>query len=185
MVRRFSSAQLDSMSFTLHCKVLFCKQVFLTLSWWSDFCQLAFGSVSLEHFSIVPTPQKFKSTPGKSQARRRVLAQWRGIDLTHLEKARATPARLAGDMLPKLMQELKLDDRRAAAEVVKVWNSLIDPNITAHAQPANLHKGTLFVNVDNNVWLSEIVRYRRKEILDRLQHSFGKTMVQKISFRIG
>ena len=40
--------------------------------------------------------------------------------------------------------------------------------MTAHAQPHNLHKGTLFVNVDSSVWLSEIVRYRRKEILDRL-----------------
>ena len=57
--------------------------------------------------------------------------------------------------------------------------------MTAHAQPANLNKGTLFVNVDTNVWLSEIVRYRRHEILERLQNSFGKTVIQKISFRIG
>jgi hypothetical protein len=41
------------------------------------------------------------------------------------------------------------------------------------------------VNVDSSVWLAEIVRYRRKEILDRLQHSFGQSVVQKISFRIG
>ena len=30
-----------------------------------------------------------------------------------------------------------------------------------------------------------VVRYRRREILDRLQHSFGKEMVKKISFRVG
>ena len=48
-----------------------------------------------------------------------------------------------------------------------------------------MHHGTLFVNVDSNVWLSEIVRYRRKEILDRLQHSFGRKMIQKISWRVG
>jgi len=35
------------------------------------------------------------------------------------------------------------------------------------------------------VWLNEIVRYRRKEILDRLQHSFGKEFVARISFRVG
>jgi len=35
------------------------------------------------------------------------------------------------------------------------------------------------------VWLTEIVRYRRKEIIERLQHSFGKSVIQKISFRIG
>jgi len=52
-------------------------------------------------------------------------------------------------------------------------------------QPAGLRKGTLFVNVDSSVWLSEIVRYRRKEILDRLQHSFGREIIKKISFRVG
>ncbi len=119
------------------------------------------------------------------QARAKVLAQWRGVDYTPLEKARAAPARLASEVLPSLLKELRLDARQADAEIVKVWNSLIDPAVTAHAQPANLHKGTLFVNVDSNAWLSEIVRYRRKEILDRLQNSYGKTAIQKISFRIG
>jgi hypothetical protein len=123
--------------------------------------------------------------PGKISARRRVLAQWRGVDLAPLEIAQAARARSAGDVLPRVMSDLRMDDRRAEAEIVKVWNSLIDPNIVAHAQPANLRKGTLFVNVDNSVWLSEIVRYRRKEILDRLQHSFGRDLIQRISFRIG
>jgi hypothetical protein len=108
-----------------------------------------------------------------------------GVDLAPLEKMRAAPARTAAGVLPKLMKDLRMDDRRAEAELVKVWNSLIDPTLTAHAQPHNLHKGTLFVNVDSNVWLTEIVRYRRREILDRLQHSFGKNLIQKISFRIG
>jgi predicted nucleic acid-binding Zn ribbon protein len=123
--------------------------------------------------------------PKKISARQKVLAQWRGADLAPLEKMRAAPARAAAAVLPKLMKDLRMDDRRAEAELVQVWNSLIDPNLTAHAQPANLHKGTLFVNVDSSVWLTEIVRYRRKEILDRLQHSFGKNLIQKISYRIG
>ena len=120
-----------------------------------------------------------------AHARSKILAQWRGVDYAPLEKARATPACLPGAVLPALMKELRLDARQAEAEVVKVWNALIDPVVTAHAQPANLHKGTLFVNVDSSVWLSEIVRYRRKEILERLQNSFGKSVIQKISFRIG
>ena len=122
---------------------------------------------------------------GKISARRRVLAQWRGGDLAPLETARAVNARCVGDVLPQVTKDLHMDDRRAEVEVIKVWNSLLDPNIVAHAQPVGLRKGTLFVNVDNSVWLSEIVRYRRKEILDRLQHSFGRELIQRISFRIG
>ncbi len=123
--------------------------------------------------------------PKKISARQKVLAQWRGVDLTPLEIAKAVRARGAEKIVSKVLVDLKMDSRRADIEIVKVWNSLIDPNLTAHAQPHNLHKGTLFVNVDSSAWLSEIVRYRRKEILDRLQHSFGKNLIQKISFRIG
>ena len=78
-----------------------------------------------------------------------------------------------------------MDVRQAEAEIVRVWQSLLDPALVAHAQPVGVRKGTLFVVVDSSVWLSEIVRYRRKEILDRLQHSFGPTLIKKISFRVG
>jgi predicted nucleic acid-binding Zn ribbon protein len=117
-------------------------------------------------------------------SRERVLAQWRGVELSNLEKARVR-ARPASVVMPKVLTELRIDRRQSEAEVVKVWNHLLDPNITAHAQPTGLWKGTLFVTVDSSVWLSEIVRYRRKEILDRLQHSFGRDLITKISFRVG
>ena len=123
--------------------------------------------------------------PRKIPARQRVLAQWRGMDVSPLETAMAVRARAAGDVLPRVQADLRMDSRRAEAEVVKVWNSLIEPNIVAHAQPVGVRSGTLFVTVDSSVWLSEIVRYRRKEILERLQHSFGKNLIQRISFRVG
>jgi predicted nucleic acid-binding Zn ribbon protein len=122
---------------------------------------------------------------GKMTARQRVLAQWRGLDLAPLEKAQTSRVRPTSALLPQLLSDLRIDRRRSDAEVIKVWNSLLDPNIVAHAQPTGLRKGTLFVTVDSSVWLSEIVRYRRKEILDRLQHSFGRDLISRISFRAG
>lgn len=134
----------------------------------------------------MPPPKRIPPRgPGKMSPRRRVLAQWRGVDLSPLEIAQAVQARRAADVLPKVTAGLRIDARRAEAEVVKVWNSLLDPNIVAHAQPTGLHKGTLFVTVDSSVWLAEIVRYRRREILDRLQHGFGRELIQRISFRVG
>src|SRR5579864_9161155 len=123
--------------------------------------------------------------PPKRSARQRVLAAWRGVDISAAEKERANRVESAGAVMPGVLKELRIDTRRAEVEIVKVWNSLIDPNIVAHAQPVGLRKGTLFVTVDSSVWLSEIVRYRRKEILDRLQHSFGRDVIAKISYRIG
>ncbi|MBI5384473.1 MAG: DUF721 domain-containing protein [Verrucomicrobia bacterium] len=124
--------------------------------------------------------------PPKKTARQRVLAEWRGVDLKPLELARESPAQSVEQLVGKVLHEkLRIDQRRAEAEIVRVWNALIDPNIVAHARPTGLHKGTLFVSVDTSVWLSEIVRYRRREILERLQHSFGKTLIARISFRLG
>lgn len=123
--------------------------------------------------------------PPKRSARQRVLAAWRGTDLRPAEIARANAAKSAGTVMPAILRDLRIDSRRAEVEIVKVWNSLIDPNIIAHAQPVGLRKGTLFVTVDSSAWLAEIVRYRRKEILDRLQHSFGRDVIVRISFRVG
>jgi hypothetical protein len=141
-------------------------------------CPLAFPPGSAENSRVMPPPRRIPP-------RQRVLAQWRGVDVAPIEAAQAVRARRVGDVLPRVTKDLHMDQRRAEAEIIKVWNSMIDPTIVAHAQPAGVRKGTLFVNVDSSVWLSEIVRYRRKEILDRLQYSFGRDLIQRISFRVG
>lgn len=121
----------------------------------------------------------------KRAPRENVLTQWRGIDLAEQEKANIKSAKTAADILPGVLKGIRLDRRQSDLEILKVWNNLMDPTVVAHAKPVNLAKGTLFIAVDNSVWLDEIVRYRRKEILQRLQHSFGKDLIQKLSFRLG
>jgi predicted nucleic acid-binding Zn ribbon protein len=140
----------------------------------------------IRHKTVAPAYRRIPPLgPGKRPARQRILAQWRGVDLAPLEKARASTARSAAEVLPKVLGTVRIDKRQAEAEIVKVWNNSLDPNVVKHAQPTGLNKGTLFVTVDSSVWLAEIVRYRRREILERLQHSFGKDLVSKISFRVG
>ncbi len=123
--------------------------------------------------------------PPRRSPRQRVLAAWRGVDVTPEEITARPSGRPVSEAVGRLVTNLRLDRRRAEAEIVRVWNDIIDPQLTAHAQPVGLAKGTLFVDVDNSVWLSEIVRYRRREILQRLQSSFGAEMIARISFRLG
>lgn len=134
---------------------------------------------------LPPPKQRPRPRGPQSSAKQRVLAQWRGVDVTATEIAQKNNAQRVGDLLPQVLTGFRIEQKRGEIEIVKVWNDLIDPNIVAHAQPVGLNKGTLFVNVDNSVWLSEIVRYKRKEILERLQHSFGREVIQRISFRAG
>ncbi len=123
--------------------------------------------------------------PARLSPRERVCAEWRGVHLRPLEKAQELRAKSAGVLLPKVLSEIRIDRRRAEAEILKVWNDALSPEIVTHAQPTGLRNGTLFVSVDNSAWLCEILRYRRREILDRLQHSFGRELVKKLAFRLG
>lgn len=127
----------------------------------------------------------FQRKKSVAHARERVLAEWRGVNVAPMEKALSPSGRLLKDIMPGVLGDLRMDHRRAEAEIIKVWNTSMDPSITAHAQPTGIRKGTLFISVDSNAWLSEIVRYRRREILDRLQHSFGRETVRRISYRVG
>jgi len=88
-------------------------------------------------------------------------------------------------VMEALLKHLQLDKRLVETTILKVWNDLIDPNITAHAFPTGLHNGTLFVTVDSNVRHYDIIRYHRREILQRLQYSFGRDLITRISFRVG
>jgi predicted nucleic acid-binding Zn ribbon protein len=124
-------------------------------------------------------------SPPKSTARQRILAQWRGVDMPTLEKLSLKGCKPIGKVIDSLVINLQLDKRLAETMILKVWNNLIDPNITAHACPTGLRNGTLFVTVDNTVRHYDIILYHRREILQRLQYSFGRELIARISFRVG
>ncbi len=129
--------------------------------------------------------RQFRPGAPAPTARQRALAQWRRWDWSATERARQPSTRPAADIMPRVLSGLRMESRQAETEILKVWNHQLDPNIVAHAQPTGIRKGTLFVTVDSSVWLDEIVRYRRREILERLQNSFGRDLITKISFRTG
>ncbi|HTI72759.1 MAG TPA: DUF721 domain-containing protein [Candidatus Limnocylindria bacterium] len=121
----------------------------------------------------------------ENEARERALREWRLQDLTVCEKAWRSKERGMEQLLSGVFQKLRLDERRHESKILELWANLVDPQIAKHCQPVGLAKGTLFVSVDSSAWLSEIVRYRRPEILERVQMVLGKTVVKKISFRVG
>jgi predicted nucleic acid-binding Zn ribbon protein len=139
-----------------------------------------------------PFPYRAEESLGKkrfraaqSSGRDRALAALRGWSWKIAEDNRKPNSKSAGEALKGVLKSLKIDQRLAETEVLKVWNSQMDPNIVAHAHPVGLRNGTLMVTVDSPVWHAEIVRYRRREILERLQNSFGRDVIARISFRIG
>ena len=113
------------------------------------------------------------------------LANWWGVHPSEAEVPLRYRPQTLQDLTRSLVKRLRFKQRQSETEILRVWAESMDPTIAAHAIPAGFRNGTLFIKVDSNVWLHEIVLYRQKEILDRLQSSFGRKKIQKISFRIG
>lgn len=132
-----------------------------------------------------PQPTLAARVRARTAPKSAALRAWRGYDETALEQERIDRVHTMDRLVQGAVKDLKLEQRRGESELLAVWNQLLDPEIVAHAQPAQLRNGVLFVNVDSPVWKDEIVRYRRHEILQRLQDAYGKQTIQKISFRIG
>ena len=118
-------------------------------------------------------------------ARQEVLRQWRHFDEDALRNnfpRYTTPALV----LPALLERQKIDlnGQKEHQQLIFVWEQSMDPEIQAHAHPERLSNGTLFISVENNTWLSEIVRFRRNDILKRLQACLGKDSIKKLSFKV-
>jgi predicted nucleic acid-binding Zn ribbon protein len=114
-----------------------------------------------------------------------ILSAWRGGEWVRAEENRRASARSGPELIHDAVEMMRLEDRIAATQILKIWQNALDPTLTAHAQPSGYHKGTLFITVDSNVWLAEIIRYHREEILQRLQLAVGDGKVKKISYRLG
>ncbi len=147
------------------------------------FLTLRTGAASLPSAMTPKTPAA--KARAAQRARAGVLAAWRGPQLASAEMAARRASRTVGDILPQVLSTMRLDQKLAESQIQAVWARVIDPTVAAHARPVGLARGTLFVTVDSNTWLSEIVRYRRHEILERLQLAAGKATVERISFRVG
>lgn len=145
--------------------------------------QVDFASVSGKH-SQVQFFRRRKFSPPMSD-RQSVLAAWRGIDLQPLEIAHKVAAESLGNLMPKVLGGLGLEKKQIEAEVFKAWPHMMSPDVAAHTQPSALKNGTLYVSVDSSAWFDEIQRFRRKEIMDRIQSTFGSKMVAKIFFKLG
>ncbi len=130
-------------------------------------------------------PDPARRRRAEAAARARAVDSWRRMPFSATEKAWKDASKPIADILTGVLGKMRLEQRLDESRIQQVWPQVIDPTIASHAHPANFAQGTLFVTVDSNVWLDEIVRYRRHEILERLQTALGKTVVQRISFRLG
>ena len=86
-----------------------------------------------------------------------------------------------GDALGKLVRSLGMEGRLEEQQAVDRWAQVVGDLIALHARAVYFEGGKLVVEVDSAAWRQELF-YMKQEILNRLDRSFGKPLVQDIIF---
>jgi len=68
--------------------------------------------------------------------------------------------------------------------IFKVWEGAVGARIARHSQPKRFRDHTLWVIVDNSIWMQQL-KFLEEKIKERLNQRLGSAMVKKIRFQIG
>jgi len=69
-------------------------------------------------------------------------------------------------------------------KIWKFWKRLVGENVSKNAYPIWIRNGVLMVYVSGPIWIQEL-RYREKDIKNKLNGILGRNAIKEIKFRIG
>lgn len=92
------------------------------------------------------------------------------------------PSRMesSADIVMRVMQQFGLESRTWEERLVNEWVDIVGAQIARHARPGRMSNATLYIYVTHSIWLDEITRYSKDDILQRLQERFGKKAIREI-----
>ena len=83
--------------------------------------------------------------------------------------------------------EEKIERMEADAEMAgiwQLWDAAVGSAIAENARPAAFKGGLLVVHVSSSTWIHQLL-FLKTDILAKVNHAFGKSLVQDIKFKIG
>jgi predicted nucleic acid-binding Zn ribbon protein len=102
---------------------------------------------------------------------------------------RAKPARRSrtesvGELLPRLLDDLGLDDASTQVRVLRVWDEALGPAFAPHCRPEGLRRGEVIARVRDSAWMQRL-SLEKPAILARLGALLGDAAPTGMRFRIG
>ncbi len=112
----------------------------------------------------------------------RLLAAWRGVwepeDLSGFNRP-------VSEVLESTLQGLGLDRRCEQEAMVAAWGEVVGDNIANNAQPVEVRRKVLVVQVLQPSIHYVLAQQMKGAILAKMQERFGRENIVDIDFRIG
>jgi len=92
-------------------------------------------------------------------------------------------------ILETVLEETGLKERMRDNEALLHWSRAVGEKASRHTEAAHVERGTLFVDVDNTVWMHQL-QMQESELRTRLNqeleaHTPGDSSIKQIRFRLG
>jgi len=86
-------------------------------------------------------------------------------------------------VLPDLLREKGWEKQLDLHSIFPRWGDLVDAEVSDHAQPLKIVKGTLWLEVENSSWLQQL-QYRKFELLDTLNQALRLSRLTDIKMAL-
>ena len=86
--------------------------------------------------------------------------------------------------LMRVMGGLGIREESFGTDVAERWTEVVTGPIAQHTRPGGLDGTRLVVFVDSSVWLSELSRFGKKKLLEKIQKVWGADRIQDITLRM-
>lgn len=93
------------------------------------------------------------------------------------------PAPLSS-ILQKAIELSRLGINLDAHRLWRQWEDVVGPSIARNARPEAIKGGLLLVNVTSAPWMQQL-QFLKAELIEKVNESFGREVVNEIRFRIG
>lgn len=84
------------------------------------------------------------------------------------------------DLVSGLLKELGLEEKNWHQTLMNEWPDLVGPQVAQRARPGRLQNRVLTIFVTSPVWLNELSRYSKPQMLKNIQARFGADLIREI-----
>jgi predicted nucleic acid-binding Zn ribbon protein len=83
--------------------------------------------------------------------------------------------------LENVLKEYNIKEDLDVYKIFHLWTKIVGDKTARHTKPVRIGKNTLFVEVDDPLWLTQL-RYMRDDIMDKIDSSVKKGVLTDVKF---
>jgi predicted nucleic acid-binding Zn ribbon protein len=84
------------------------------------------------------------------------------------------------DLIPAFLKEVGLEEKVWQQALLNEWSQLVGEQVARRARPGKIQNKILTIFVTSSVWLNELTRYSKPQMLKNLQARFGTDLIRDI-----